>query len=261
MESNRNIDNKLTTFYTGAYPPDHWINDYLNNDYNIVYFAVKYSLFEEYIYVLKLNPNDRRGYRTFVCYYGKIKKNYFSKENQFDGNVKNRHYTDLEIRGLLDVSNYVMQLYRQLDIPIVQLFITGNDAHSMIDDVVQLGNEKEPILLHSNIIGRGNPRYNYIDTVPLEGSTPGIEMYLREYHYWIKEDDKNQVIQTFQTLALEGDKPEHIKKIVRHKPKHISFDKLLQNKYYVDKKILYGSVILSAVLGGGYYFIKYFNIH
>ena len=63
---------------------------------------------------------------------------------------------------------------------IAQISIAGNNAQSVTPaGRIQLGNEKEPLLLHGHMIGRGNLASSYIGNVPLKGPAAGHEMNLR----------------------------------------------------------------------------------
>ena len=153
-----------TVYYAGEYPSGHWaVQPYRLEDPNVVALA-RYGNKEYAFYV---NPTDRRGYRSIVRFIN----------NDDMTTTINREYSREEHFGLSLVVQLVKQVYRQIQIPIVQTAEAGNNAHKFdsATRITYLGHPKEPSFLHCHIIGRGDPLTEYIDGVTLEGPEPGAE--------------------------------------------------------------------------------------
>lgn len=87
----------------------------------------------------------------------------------------NREYTIQEQRGLSLVVERVERAFLQV-VPIAQIFKAGNNSHTFDAEtgITYIGNAHEPSFLHTHIIGRGDPKKEYIEGVALEGPTPGL---------------------------------------------------------------------------------------
>jgi HIT-related len=148
------------------YPENHWALDSTKEGTCIAF--VKFR--DKYSYAIKLNPTDRRGYRSLVTYLG---------DNQSDiQSTFNRQYTVAEQRGLSDITTLMVEIYKKIGLPITQTAQAGNNSHSFDETsgITQIGNTKEPSMLHTHVWGRGNPKQEYIPGVPLDGPNPG-EMF------------------------------------------------------------------------------------
>ena len=111
---------------------------------------------------VKLNPTDARGYRTIVTIVAEDMTS-----------TLNRVYSSKEKCALQLSLGLVSEAYEKAGCPIVQQQIAGNNSQSLTGDgIVQIGNEKEPNMLHGHIIVRGNPKKAYINDVVLKGPEP-----------------------------------------------------------------------------------------
>ncbi len=147
------------------YDKDHWALDNTKEGTCIAFIKFR----DKYNYAIKLNPTDRRGYRALITYTGDDKSDI---QTTF-----NRQYTIAEQHGLSDVTTLMIEIYKKLGLPIVQTAQAGNNSHSLLPSgMTQIGNEKEPSMLHTHIWGRGNPAQEYISGIPLDGPKPG-EMF------------------------------------------------------------------------------------
>lgn len=145
------------------YPEDHWALDPTKEGACLA--LVKFR--DKYNYAINLNPTDRRGYRSLIIYMGENNCDIYS--------TFNRQYTLAEQRGLSDVTNMMMEIYKRLGLPIVQSAQAGNNSHSLDKNTgkVQIGSPKEPCRLHNHVWARGDRQFDYIPGVPLEGPEPG----------------------------------------------------------------------------------------
>jgi hypothetical protein len=61
-----------------------------------------------------------------------------------------------------------------------QIGVAGNNSQSLTEEgILILGNDKEPSLLHGHVLGRGNPKANYIGQTPLRGPVAGRQFNMR----------------------------------------------------------------------------------
>lgn len=145
------------------YAPDHWALDSTKEGTCLAFVTFK----NQYKYAIKLNPTDRRGYRMLVTFVG-------TAQDEIQSTF-NRQYSTAEQRGLAEVTALMIAVYKKIGLPIVQTAQAGNNAHSLDEEsgITQIGNHKEPNLLHTHLWGRGNPRQHYIAGIPLDGPKPG----------------------------------------------------------------------------------------
>jgi hypothetical protein len=109
-----------------------------------------------------LNNTDARGYRALVELVDDDMSSTF-----------NRAYSDTERSALALALALLSSVYEDLGMA-ANTEIAGNNTQSLNKHgVLQIGNEKEPSLLHGHIIGRGNPKTCYINEVPLRGPEAG----------------------------------------------------------------------------------------
>lgn len=127
-------------------------------------YVIRYVTENNYNFVIMCNPTDCRGYRILVKY--------------LDTNF-NRKYTNEERKALLNVTSNVCTILERFDL-ITQIEVAGNNSHYFKDGITYVGTEKEPCMLHSHIICRGNPNHNYIGNVSLRGPEPGHLFNMRE---------------------------------------------------------------------------------
>lgn len=168
LENESKESDKKLCFYDKPYKPDHWALHAPNmKDKNFVATLKIHGV----LMGLKLNSTDARGYRGIV---GLVTENDSQMSTTF-----NRDYSIEEKLSLSIALTIFAKAYEQFGI-IAQTSIAGNNSQSVNPDgSVQIGNEKEPSLLHGHIIGRGNPDICYIANVPLRGPKAGAEMNLR----------------------------------------------------------------------------------
>lgn len=120
---------------------------------------------------LKLNPTDARGYRGIASL--------ISDDKATMGSTVNREYSMVEELALSTALTIFARAYKNHGL-IAQISVAGNNSQSVNPDgSVQIGNDKEPSLLHGHIIGRGNPEQAYIAGVTLKGPKAGFEINLR----------------------------------------------------------------------------------
>lgn len=203
---------------------------------------------------LKLNPTDARGYRGIACLVENDEAKMFS--------TFNRNYSLEEKLALNIALGIFARAYENFDI-IAQISIAGNVSQSINSEgLCQIGNEKEPSLLHGHVIGRGNPSIAYIGQVTLKGPKAGLEMNLRgdgqEEGNKSKEKWKDEEMEVVgRSLANE------IVKILKSSP-HLKdveimsirpYDTLLKeipqiSKQTNDKKLLGGAALLALGTAG-----------
>src|SRR3990167_3846318 len=145
------------------YPADHWAINPDKDGTSIVYVSYRNT----FKYLIQLNPTDRRGYRVIVRYVG--------QNNQDIRTTLNRPYTSMEERGLLEVSTFMMQVYKRIGLPIVQIALAGNNAQSYDKDnrIIHIGTTNEPGFLHLHMWARGAVDEEYIPGVSLLGPELG----------------------------------------------------------------------------------------
>ncbi len=155
-------------YYDKPYKADHWaLHVPTIEDKNFIAIlkinGVKIAL--------ELNPTDARGYRGIAVL--------VEDDKAKMGSTFNREYSIEEKLALNTALSVFARAYENYGM-IAQISIAGNNSQSIKPDgSVQLGNEKEPSLLHGHIIGRGNPEVAYIGDVTLKGPKAGAEMNLR----------------------------------------------------------------------------------
>lgn len=155
-------------YYDKQYKSDHWALQVPSiSDKNFVATLKINSI----LMGLYLNPTDARGYRGIIRLIADDKSKMAS--------TFNRDYSFEERQALSTALTIFERAYENFGM-IAQISIAGNNSQSVNPDgSVQIGNEKEPSLLHGHIIARGNPDTCYIGTVPLRGPKAGAEMNLR----------------------------------------------------------------------------------
>lgn len=162
MEKNNSTAHSDVSYYKGTYQHDHWamLPLLLVNEHVVALASYKNSQ-----YAILLNPTDKRGYRCIIRLI----------DNNDMSTVLNREYTSEETMGLLLITQLIVEVYNKI-VPIVQVSIAGNNAHSFDKEtgIISLGKPEEPSILHSHVYGRGNPQKQYIDDVALDGPAPSI---------------------------------------------------------------------------------------
>lgn len=149
-------------YYKGNYPPDHWaLQPYELTDANVI--ALIY--YQDCQYAVYVNPTDKRGYRCIIR---------FINNEDMESTI-NRDYTPRERVGLGLITQFIADVYCDI-VPISQISVAGNNSHSFDQRtrITWLGKREEPSFLHSHVYGRGDPEYNYIDDVKLDGPVPGL---------------------------------------------------------------------------------------
>jgi len=168
------------------YDAHHWS---LNSNEQ---FVIKYERENIYRFVIMLNPTDCRGYRLIVKYIC----------NNYDTNIKNtfnRKYTHEERTALLIVTSKFCTIIETFDL-LTQIEVAGNNSHYFKDGITYIGTEKEPSMLHSHIICRGDPNHNYIGSVKLRGPEPGQLFNMREGKIPWSYRDAEQIIITLDNI-------------------------------------------------------------
>jgi hypothetical protein len=76
---------------------------------------------------------------------------------------------------------FIQTKFLEYGVPIVQLYEAGNNAQSCDKEsfLTQLGNAKEPSMLHVHLVSRGVPGFCYFPDAPLTGPAPGEIFDLR----------------------------------------------------------------------------------
>lgn len=168
MFAKRLIESVKTKYYTKSYKSTHWaLHIPTIADKNFI-ATLKINRVR---IGLKLNQSDARGYRGIACLVAE-------DEAQLPSTF-NRDYSIEEKLALTTALGIFASAYEKYGI-IAQISIAGNNSQSVNPDgSVQIGNEKEPSLLHGHVIGRGNPEMAYIGNVTLKGPKAGFEMNLR----------------------------------------------------------------------------------
>ena len=158
----------LLQYYEKPYKQNHWaLNAPTPSDKNFIATLKIYGV----TIALKLNPTDARGYRGIVSLVSNNKSKMAS--------TLNREYSIKEELALSTALTIFARAYKNYGM-IAQISVAGNNSQSICSDgTVQIGNEKEPSLLHGHIIGRGNPNTAYIAGVFLKGPKAGAEINLR----------------------------------------------------------------------------------
>lgn len=118
---------------------------------------------------VKLNSSDARGYRGIVT---------IVAEDM--ASTLNRKYTAKEKRALQLVLGLVAEAYENAGCRVIQQEIAGNNSQSLTKEgKIQIGNAKEPNMLHGHIIARGNPKEAYIEKVKLNGPELNLMFNMR----------------------------------------------------------------------------------
>lgn len=158
--------NDIIYYPVSEYKRDHWALQFPKpTDEN---FIVILKL-DNVLINIKLNSSDARGYRTIVT---------IVAEDM--ASTLNRAYTNKEKRALQTVLGLVSEAYENAGCPIVQQQVAGNNSQSLTKDgKIQIGNAREPNMLHGHIIIRGNPKNAYIGNVILNGPEPNILFNMR----------------------------------------------------------------------------------
>ncbi len=148
-------------FYDHPYPADHWsmIPAQLEDPKMIAL-----ATFENLHYAFFINPTDSRGYRCIVRLI----------DNEDMPTTFNREFTPMEHLGLAVIAEQAERAMRLIT-PLAQVFKLGNNAHGFDEpsQTILIGNEHEPCILHSHVLGRGNPEVEYIPGIKLGGPPPG----------------------------------------------------------------------------------------
>jgi hypothetical protein len=160
--------NKPTrVFHKVPYPEQHWARR----------LDPKFVVGTSHGFHVKLNPSDSRGYRLIVC---------LGDDEQILPETFNRPYTADERASMWLVAMLFQEMLLEYGIPIVQMIEAGNNAQSLVkfeakpeEEVVVLGNEKEPSMLHVHLICRGVPAQEYFPGAPLGGPPAGEIFDLR----------------------------------------------------------------------------------
>jgi hypothetical protein len=121
-------------------------------------------------YLVKVNPSDRREYRSLVVL--------ITSDQKDMETTLNRPYSLLEKQGLFYLLSLVGHAYNELDLE-AQIEVAGNNAHDFKDGFFTLGKKNEPLMLHGHVIGRGDPSHEYITGIKLGGPSPGSLFNMR----------------------------------------------------------------------------------
>jgi broad specificity phosphatase PhoE len=157
FESSKTSNQKI--FLKHQYPEEHLAQHTpVDGDKNFIatlkIFGVKIAI--------RLNETDARGYRALVELVDDDMSSTF-----------NREYSDAEKSALSLALALMSSVYEDLGMA-ANTEIAGNNTQSLTKSgILQIGNEKEPSLLHGHLIGRGNPKTCYINEVPLRGPVAG----------------------------------------------------------------------------------------
>ena len=123
------------------------------------------------IYVVLLHPLDRTSYRLIVRIY--------SASNKTIRTTFNRESSTGEIHGLFEVLGKISNMLSDQGL-FGQVLILGSNSSTFNKETGKtiLGLKEEPHFLHGHIFFRGNPKYEYISGVPLEGIEPGRNLQI-----------------------------------------------------------------------------------
>jgi hypothetical protein len=157
---------QIIYYPVSEYKKDHWALQFpkATDDNFIAIFKINGVLIN-----VKLNSTDARGYRSIVTLVAEDMTS-----------VLNRSYTPNEKRALQLMLGLVGEAFENAGCCIVQQQVAGNNSQSLtIDGKIQIGNEREPSMLHGHIIARGNPTNAYIANVLLKGPNPNILFNMR----------------------------------------------------------------------------------
>ena len=119
-----------------------------------------------HLYIVHLNPADRRGYRSIV----RLVDESQSLEASF-----NRLPTSTERAGLHAAVASTAEAYQRLGL-VPQTLVLGNNSQEFdaLGGNLVLGTEDEPFFLHAHVLGRGDPGASFISGAPsLGGQVPG----------------------------------------------------------------------------------------
>eukprot|EP01083_Nonionella_stella_P163517 538434_1 len=141
------------------------------------------------IITLMLAPLTRNGYRLLV--------RLMPTSNKAMSRTFNRKYTKLELKGLYVVASQVANMLTDEGL-LGQVYVLGNNSHSFDEQSGKtvLGQVVEPSFLHLHIVFRGNPQYEYISGIKLEGPYPGNALVVKSRY-----DDKSTLDKTAQKIA------------------------------------------------------------
>ncbi|MDI9817999.1 MULTISPECIES: hypothetical protein [unclassified Legionella] len=166
-------------YYQGDYPADHWaLQPYSVNDPKVIALAS----FHNAQYAVFLNPTDERGYRSIVMLV----------DNNDMHQVMNRDYISEERLGLGMLVQLMAEAYGHIT-PVSQTALMGNNCQQFDPDtgITYLGTAEEPCLLHAHVMGRGNPKYDYVEGVTLNGPIPGIAFLFKSKDPDVPGNDKS----------------------------------------------------------------------
>lgn len=166
-----------------SYSQDHWAVNVQENERK---YIVRYVSEGGYNFRIMLNPTDCRGYRTIITYVG-------NNLNHQITDTFNRRFTNEERTALLAVTSKICTCFEEFEL-ITQIEVAGNNSHTFSNGILYAGTEKEPSLLHSHIICRGDPLHMYIGLVPLRGAMPGELFNMREGKIKWSGDEPEQIV-------------------------------------------------------------------
>lgn len=156
------LKNSKISYFQHVYDDSHWACHLpTENDEN----AIANIKVAEKLFSIIFHPDDARGYRTIV--------RLIDEDNV--QSTFNRAYTIEEKIAHSYAINLIAMIYEQGYQLVAQIQTNGNNAQSMSDEgKIQLGNLGNPSMLHSHIIGRGDPSHAYIVDIPLRGPKLGV---------------------------------------------------------------------------------------
>lgn len=132
------------------------------------------------MYVAHLNPTDKRGCRSIVRMI----------DNLDMQSTVNREFDESERIGLKMFSHVIQKAYSKI-FPLVQSSEANNNTYwyDTTFDKIVVGTSYEPNFLHEHIWGRGDPNYQYVRGVPLDGPSFGEEFHMKGHTPHIKGND------------------------------------------------------------------------
>ena len=154
------MDNYVDGYYQGFYPEDRWSREYKKPNMECWIADV---IKNDICFQIFCNPTDKRGYRIIISIADEETKNMstFNRKYSYNETIMLTH--------LLGVMKYVFSEFGLEG----QVQIAGNNSQFLHRNTMYFGDIKEPSMLHGHIIGRGDPTYEYIGDVPLDGPQPG----------------------------------------------------------------------------------------
>lgn len=173
----RHQKNMEKVYYQGQYASTHWAMKPFTLEDNGVIALLKYHRLQ---YVVLLHPHDKRGYRCIIRLI----------DNEHMASTFNRPFTPKETKGLSIITEAVTQAYETI-LPVAQSFKLGNNSQTFDKRLhrVQFGNAKEPSILHTHVMGRGDPSKDYIPGVPLDGPMLGTLFLFETYDKTVPGND------------------------------------------------------------------------